>query len=71
MIVLACEKCNKICNAIHFQRNFKNWTSGNNDIDKYIQLGLGQSPITQDSYSRKNKRLIRLLIILINVIITD
>ncbi|PKC62377.1 hypothetical protein RhiirA1_465214 [Rhizophagus irregularis] len=32
-----CERCNKICYAIHFQRNFKNWTSGNNDIDKFIQ----------------------------------
>ena len=32
-----CEKCNKICYAIRFQRNFKNWTSGNNDIDKFIQ----------------------------------
>jgi hypothetical protein len=32
-----CEKCDKICNSIHFQRNFKNWTSGNNDIDKFIQ----------------------------------
>src|SRR5581483_2901496 len=21
----------------HFQRNFKNWTSGNNDVDKFIQ----------------------------------
>jgi hypothetical protein len=39
MIVLddVCEKCNKICNAIYFQRNFGNWTSGNNDIDKFIQ----------------------------------
>ena len=32
-----CEKCHKVCNAIYFQRNFKNWTSGNNDIDKFIQ----------------------------------
>jgi menaquinone-dependent protoporphyrinogen IX oxidase len=32
-----CEKCNRICNAKHFQQNFKNWTSGNNDIDKFIQ----------------------------------
>ena len=30
-------KCNYICSAIHYQRNFKNWTSGNNDIDKFIQ----------------------------------
>ena len=39
MVVLSdkCEKCNKICNAIHFIRNFTNWTSGNNDIDKFIQ----------------------------------
>ena len=39
MVVLddICEKCNCICNAIHFQQNFKNWTSGNNDIDKFIQ----------------------------------
>uniref|UniRef100_U9UKF9 Uncharacterized protein n=1 Tax=Rhizophagus irregularis (strain DAOM 181602 / DAOM 197198 / MUCL 43194) TaxID=747089 RepID=U9UKF9_RHIID len=22
---------------MHFQRNFKNWTSGNDDIDKFIQ----------------------------------
>ena len=32
-----CIRCNYICNAIHFQQNFKNWTSGNNDIDKFIQ----------------------------------
>src|SRR5947209_63529 len=27
----------RICNAKRFQRNFKNWTSGNNDVDKFIQ----------------------------------
>jgi hypothetical protein len=32
-----CEECNRICNSIYFQRNFKNWTSGNRDIDKFIQ----------------------------------
>ncbi|GET02555.1 kinase-like domain-containing protein [Rhizophagus clarus] len=32
-----CKKCNSICNVIHFQRNFKNWTSDNDDIDKLIQ----------------------------------
>ncbi|GBC04728.1 hypothetical protein RclHR1_05830006 [Rhizophagus clarus] len=32
-----CEKCGHICNAKHFQQNFKNWTSGNNNIDKLIQ----------------------------------
>jgi hypothetical protein len=42
----ACEECKKEyiytdwckpCNAKHFQQNFKNWTSGNDDIDKLIQ----------------------------------
>ncbi|RIA93044.1 kinase-like domain-containing protein [Glomus cerebriforme] len=28
--------CNP-CNAKHFQQNFKNWTSDNDDIDKFIQ----------------------------------
>jgi hypothetical protein len=32
-----CEKCNYTCIAIHFQLNFENWTSGNDDIDKFIQ----------------------------------
>ncbi|EXX69538.1 hypothetical protein RirG_095140 [Rhizophagus irregularis DAOM 197198w] len=32
-----CERCNKICNSIHFQRKFIDWTSGNNDIDKFIK----------------------------------
>ena len=40
-----CNECNQIiencwcktCNAIHFQQKFKNWTSGNVDIDKFIQ----------------------------------
>ena len=32
-----CKKCNFICNAMHFQQNFENWTSSNNDIDKIIQ----------------------------------
>src|SRR6266542_2443481 len=32
-----CEKCNKICNAVHFQQNFDNWTSGDSYIDKLIQ----------------------------------
>ncbi|POG78583.1 hypothetical protein GLOIN_2v1472946 [Rhizophagus irregularis DAOM 181602=DAOM 197198] len=27
----------KACYAEHFQQNFENWTSGNNDIDKFIQ----------------------------------
>ena len=25
------------CNAKRFQRNFKNWNSGNDDVDKFIQ----------------------------------
>ncbi|CAB4437981.1 unnamed protein product [Rhizophagus irregularis] len=42
-----CEECNqentgidwcKACNAKRLQQNFKNWTSGNNDIDKFIQV---------------------------------
>ena len=41
-----CEECNqentgiswcRPCNAKHFQQNFKNWTSGNDDVDKFIQ----------------------------------
>jgi hypothetical protein len=41
-----CKKCNqenteyiwcKACNAKHFQQDFKNWTSGNENIDKFIQ----------------------------------
>src|SRR5579859_4715371 len=41
-----CEECNqkkayfnwcKACNAKHFEQNFKNWTSGNVYIDKFIQ----------------------------------
>ncbi|GES87712.1 kinase-like domain-containing protein [Rhizophagus clarus] len=41
-----CEECKqehtlfewcKACNAKHFQENFKNWTSGSDDIDKLIQ----------------------------------
>ncbi|EXX65352.1 Ypk2p [Rhizophagus irregularis DAOM 197198w] len=32
-----CKKCNYTCNAMHFQRNFENWTSGDKDIDKFIQ----------------------------------
>jgi hypothetical protein len=25
------------CNSKRFQQNFKNWTSGNNEVDKFIQ----------------------------------
>ncbi|GBB83871.1 hypothetical protein RclHR1_10530004 [Rhizophagus clarus] len=33
-----CEKCNDVdCNVKYFKRNFQNWTSGNNDIDTFIQ----------------------------------
>ncbi|EXX68601.1 hypothetical protein RirG_103670 [Rhizophagus irregularis DAOM 197198w] len=32
-----CEISDKICNTIHFQHKFIDWTSGNNDIDKFIQ----------------------------------
>ena len=27
----------RVCNAKRFQQNFKNWSSGNNDVDKLIQ----------------------------------
>ncbi|POG67170.1 kinase-like domain-containing protein, partial [Rhizophagus irregularis DAOM 181602=DAOM 197198] len=46
MIYKICKECEKEnnknrwckeCNTKHFQQNFKNWTSGNNDIDKFIQ----------------------------------
>ena len=41
-----CKECNqentgykwcKACNAKHFQQNFSKWSSGNVDIDKFIQ----------------------------------
>jgi hypothetical protein len=32
-----CKRCNRICNVIHFHQNFDNWTSGNNNIDKFIK----------------------------------
>uniref|UniRef100_U9SSN3 Uncharacterized protein n=1 Tax=Rhizophagus irregularis (strain DAOM 181602 / DAOM 197198 / MUCL 43194) TaxID=747089 RepID=U9SSN3_RHIID len=32
-----CKKCNYACYSIHFQQNFSNWTSDNDDIDKFIQ----------------------------------
>jgi hypothetical protein len=32
-----CKECNYECEAMHFQQNFKNWTSGNKYIDKFIQ----------------------------------
>jgi hypothetical protein len=40
MMVLSdkCIECdNIVCNAIHFQQYFESWTSGSNDIDKFIQ----------------------------------
>ena len=39
MVVLnkICEKCKYTCNSVYFQRNFANWASGNNDIDRLIQ----------------------------------
>jgi hypothetical protein len=32
-----CKECKCICNTKRFQQNFKNWTSGNIDIDKFIK----------------------------------
>jgi hypothetical protein len=39
MLVLSnkCKNCYYTCNAIYFQQQFIDWTSGNNDIDKVIQ----------------------------------
>src|SRR5581483_4790939 len=39
MIVLnnKCKICNIMCKSIYFQQNFKNWTSSNEYIDKFIQ----------------------------------
>ncbi len=45
--------CNRMgieCNARRFQQNFKNWTSGNNDIDKFIQ----DSQLSAHGYYVKN-----------------
>jgi hypothetical protein len=35
-LIKSCD-CNHECNAKRFKQNFKNWTSGNNQIDKFIQ----------------------------------
>jgi hypothetical protein len=32
-----CRKCRNTCYTIYFQRNFENWTSGNDIINKFIQ----------------------------------
>ncbi|CAB4438005.1 unnamed protein product [Rhizophagus irregularis] len=32
-----CDRCDRKCNAIRFQQNFKNWTSGNKHVNKFIQ----------------------------------
>jgi hypothetical protein len=32
-----CKECNYICYAKHFQQNFENWTSGYDNIDKFIR----------------------------------
>src|SRR4051812_37038161 len=37
MMVIVCKKCDYVCSSVYFQQNFENWTSGNNDIDKFIQ----------------------------------
>src|SRR5947209_8716419 len=34
------------CNSKHFQQNFKNWTSGNSDVDKLIQ----ESQLNAENY---------------------
>jgi len=51
-----CEECGqpkdshhwcRVCTNERFQRNFKNWTSGNDDIDKFIQNA--QLKVRQDA----------------------
>jgi hypothetical protein len=37
VLIDVCKECNHTCNAIHFQQNFNSWTSGNNNVDKFIQ----------------------------------
>ncbi|GBC21985.2 kinase-like domain-containing protein [Rhizophagus irregularis DAOM 181602=DAOM 197198] len=32
-----CEKCEYVCCKMHFLKNFQNWTSCNEDVDKFIQ----------------------------------
>jgi hypothetical protein len=39
MMVLSniCKTCNYKCNSVYFWQKFIDWTSGNNDINKFIQ----------------------------------
>jgi hypothetical protein len=37
VIINICKTCNYKCNSINFQQKFIDWTSGNNDINKFIQ----------------------------------
>ncbi|EXX79771.1 hypothetical protein RirG_002410 [Rhizophagus irregularis DAOM 197198w] len=41
---------NHICNAMHFLQNFGNWTSGDSDIDNFIQ----NSQLSDHSYYKCN-----------------
>ena len=34
---MKCGICEYTCYTMRFQQNFKNWTSGDSDIDKFIQ----------------------------------
>src|SRR6266542_2336222 len=51
-----CKECNqkndhnwcKACNAKYFQQDFENWTSGNVDIDKFIQ----ETQLSANTYFR-------------------
>jgi len=46
-----CGQCNYyMCSAIRFQQYFDNWTSGNNDIDKFIQ----DTQLSAHGYNVKN-----------------
>ncbi|GBB87506.1 hypothetical protein RclHR1_00140010 [Rhizophagus clarus] len=37
IVAITCEECNNICSGKFFKLNFRNWTSGNDHIDKFIQ----------------------------------
>ncbi|GBC27252.2 kinase-like domain-containing protein [Rhizophagus irregularis DAOM 181602=DAOM 197198] len=47
-----CLECEYTCNAIHFRRNFENWTSGNNDIDEFVKnTQLSVHKVNETSYA--------------------
>ncbi|PKY50231.1 hypothetical protein RhiirA4_466604 [Rhizophagus irregularis] len=63
-----CEKCHHKCNAKYFQQNFKNWTSGNNNIDKYIQATHREKSILEINQALSQMNDDELLLIYQNII---